>query len=242
LAVDSSAVYLGIDPGSVRAVNPTTGATIWSKSVSGGDVHAVFEDQGYVFVGGLFETYAGVTQHGLAKIQPSDGSLVTAFNAHLRADTGAGQYGSEDGEEIIAIADAQSPSQILVGSGGHAPAGLSSNEAILLDITTGARAWRYGTLGDGQAIGAVGDTTVAGYHNNTASAGDPTSANYFGIQLEDSNGAPTTWDPQVNGNQGNADGGNNGIRRCTSTKALKRFTSGARSCIGTARLASPISR
>jgi hypothetical protein len=212
LAVDSSAVYLGIDPGSVRAVNPTTGATIWSKSVSGGDVHAVFEDQGYVFVGGLFETYDGVTQHGLVKIQPSDGSLVTAFNAHLRADTGAGQYGSDDGEEIIAIADAQSPSQILVGSGGHAPAGLSSNEAILLDITTGARAWRYGTLGDSQAIGAVGDTTVAGYHNNTASAGDPTSANYFGIQLEDSNGAPTTWDPQVNGNQGNADGGNNGIQ------------------------------
>ena len=87
LAIDSSAVYLGIDPGSVRAVNPTTGATIWSKSVSGGDVHAVFEDQGYVFVGGLFETYAGVTQHGLVKIQPSDGSLATAFNAHLRADT-----------------------------------------------------------------------------------------------------------------------------------------------------------
>ncbi len=33
-AVDSSAVYLGIGGSSVRAVNPTTGATIWSKSVS----------------------------------------------------------------------------------------------------------------------------------------------------------------------------------------------------------------
>ena len=212
LAVDSNAVYLGIGGSSVRAVNPTTGATIWSKSVSGGDVHLVFLDQGALFVGGLFETYAGVTQHGLVKVSPSDGSMITAFNAHLRADTGVGQYGAYDGEDAISIAAGQSPSQLLVGIAGHAPAGLSSNEASLVDFTTGARAWRYGTIGDCQAIGAVGDTVVGGYHNNSATAGDPTSANYFGIQLEDSNGLPTTWDPQVNGNQTNADGGNSGIQ------------------------------
>jgi len=212
LAVDSNGVYLGIGGSSVRAVNPTTGATIWSKSVSGGDVHLVFLDQGALFVGGLFETYAGVTQHGLVKVSPSDGSMITAFNAHLRADTGVGQYGAYDGEDAISIAAGQNPNQLLVGIAGHAPAGLSSNEATLVDFTTGARAWRYGTIGDCQAIGSVGDTVVAGYHNNSATAGDPTSANYFGIQLEDSNGAPTTWDPQVNGNQTNADGGNSGIQ------------------------------
>ena len=212
LAVDSNAVYLGVGGSAVLAVNPTSGATMWSKSVSGGDIHTVFLDQGALFVGGLFETYSGVTQHGLVKVQPTDGSLVTAFNAHLRGDTGAGKYGSYDGEEIIAIAAAPDPNEIFVGSGGHAPAGLSSNEAILLDINTGARLWRFGTTGDTQAIGAVGDTAVAGYHNNGPNAGNPLSPNYFGVQLEDSTGAATTWDPQLNGNQGNADGGNNGIQ------------------------------
>ena len=212
LAVDSSAVYLGIGGTSVRAVNPTTGSTIWSKSVSGGDIHVVFEDQGFLFVGGLFETYDGVTQHGLVKVQLTDGSLVTAFNAHLRADTGVGRYGSYDGEEIISAAPGPNSSQIFFGSGGHAPAGLSANEPMLLNITTGARFWSYSTTGDCQAIGAVGDTAVAGYHNNGPNAGNPLSANYFGIQLEDSNAAPTTWDPRVNGNQGNADGGNNGVQ------------------------------
>jgi hypothetical protein len=212
LAVDSSAVYLGVGGSAVRAVNPTTGATIWSKSVTGGDIHVVFEDQGFLFVGGLFETYNGVTQHGLVKVQLSDGSMVTAFNAHLRADTGIGQYGSYDGEEIISATAAPNSGEIFVGSGGHAPAGDSSNEPMLLNITTGARLWSYSTTGDCQAIGAVGDTAVAGYHNNGPNAGNPLSANYFGIQLEDSNAAPTTWDPRVNGNQGNADGGNNGVQ------------------------------
>ncbi len=90
---------------------------------------------------------------------------------------------------------------------------MSSNEAFLLDFNTGTRLMHYSTLGDCQAIGAVGNTTVAGYHNNSASAGNPTSANYFGIQLENTTlGTPTTWDPRVNGNQNNADGGNNGVQ------------------------------
>ncbi len=217
LAVDAGAVYLGIG-NAVRAVNPTTAATIWTKSVSGGDVASVFEDEsyvedeGYVFVGGLFNNYDGVAHPGLVKVNASDGSLVTAFDAHLRPNTGVGQYGAYDGEEIISMAPGPNAGELLAGSGGHAPTGLSSNEALLLDINTGARLMHYSTLGDCQGIGTVGDTTVAGYHNNTASAGDPTSANYFGIQLEDTNGVPTTWDPRVNGNQGNADGGNNGVQ------------------------------
>ncbi|HEY3924873.1 MAG TPA: fibronectin type III domain-containing protein [Acidothermaceae bacterium] len=212
LAVDSSAVYFG-SGNTARAVNPTTGATIWSKSTSGGDVASVFAYQGYVFIGGLFDNYNGVAHPGLVKVNPSDGSLVTAFDAHMRPNTGQGQYGAYDGEEIVAMAPGPNASEFVAGGAGHAPAGLSSNEAFLLDVNTGARLMHYSTLGDGQAVGAVGNTTVAGYHNNTASAGDPTSANYFGIQLENTTvGTPTTWDPRVNGNQLNADGGNNGVQ------------------------------
>jgi Fibronectin type III domain len=211
LAVDSSAVYFG-SGNSARAVNLTTGSTIWSKSTSGGDVASVFKYQGYVFVGGLFNSFGGVSHPGLVKLNPSDGSLVTAFDAHLRPNTGQGQYGAYDGEEIITMAPGPNSGELLAGSGGHAPAGDSSNEALLLDVNTGARLMHYSTIGDCQGIGTVGDTTVSGYHNNSATAGDPTSANYFGIQLEDTTGVPTTWDPRVNGNQGNADGGNNGVQ------------------------------
>src|SRR5665213_57039 len=78
LAVDSNAVYMGGDSGSVTAVNSTTGATIWSHPVTGGAVHAVMLDQGALFVGGLFETYNGYTQHGLVKVSTADGSVITA--------------------------------------------------------------------------------------------------------------------------------------------------------------------
>ena len=212
LAVDSSAVYFG-SGSSARAVNLTTGATIWSKATSGGSVASVFKDQGSLFVGGLFNNYNGVSHPGLVKVNPSDGSLITAFDAHMRPNTGQGQYGAYDGEEIVTMAPGPNAGEFLAGGAGHAPAGLSSNEAFLLDINTGARLMHYSTLGDCQAIGAVGNTTVAGYHNNTASASNPLSANYFGIQLENTTvGTPTTWDPRVNGNQLNADGGNNGVQ------------------------------
>jgi hypothetical protein len=229
MAVDSNAVYLGVGGSSVRAVNPTTGSTIWTKSVSGGEIHAVFEDQGYIFVGGLFETYNGVTQHGLVKIQPSDGSLVTAFNAHLRADTNSGADGSFDGEEILAMAAPPDPSQLLVGCGGHAPtAGTLSNETIMLNFTTGARDWTHTNFGDGQAVAAVGDTSVSGYHNNSSTAGNTSTPNYFSVQLEDTNGAVTTWDPGLYGNQSNADGGNSGVQAMYADPSAKTlFLAGA---------------
>ncbi|HEY5049565.1 MAG TPA: fibronectin type III domain-containing protein, partial [Acidothermaceae bacterium] len=213
LAVDSNAVYMAGDSSILTAVNSTSGATIWSHSGTGGSMHAVFLDQGALFVGGLFATYNGYAQNGLVKVSTVDGSVITAFHTDLRPNTGVGQYGQYDGEDVLALAFApNSTTQILVGVGGHAPPGDSSNETILFNITTGQRIWKYSTLGDSQAVGAVGDTVVSGYHNNTASAGNPLSANYFGIQLEGSNGTPTTWDPQINGNQANADGGNNGVQ------------------------------
>ena len=210
MAADSSGVYLGGGFSAVRKVSLSSGSTIWSKSTSGGDVHSVMADNGMLFAGGLFEKYNGTTQHGLVKIDPSSGSLVTSFNAHLRADTGVGHYGAYDGEEIISMSPGPNSGQIFIGSGGHAPPGDSSNEAILISSSSGARAWKVSTIGDCQALGLVGSTVVAGYHRNNSNTSIPFP--YFAAQLENSNGALTTWDPKITGNQGNADGGNNGVQ------------------------------
>jgi Domain of unknown function (DUF5122) beta-propeller len=210
MAADSSGVYMGGGFSAVRKVSLSSGGTIWSKSTSGGDVHSVMTDDGMLFAGGLFEKYNGTTQHGVVKINPSSGSLVTSFNAHLRADTGVGTYGAYDGEEIISMSPGPNSGQIFIGSGGHAPAGDSSNEAILVSSSSGARVWKVSTIGDCQALGLVGSTVVAGYHRNNSNTSIPFP--YFAAQLENSNGALTTWDPKITGNQGNADGGNNGVQ------------------------------
>jgi hypothetical protein len=210
LAASGSTIYLAGGFSAVRAVSSSSGSTIWSKSTSGGDVHSLLIDNGSLYAGGLFESYNGTTQHGLVKITPSSGSRVTAFNAHLRADTGVGEYGAYDGEEIISLSVGPNTGEILAGSGGHAPAGDSSNEAILMNATTGARVWTTSTIGDCQGIGLVGSTVVAGYHRNSNNTTTPFP--YFATQLELSNGRLTTWDPKITGNQGNADGGNNGVQ------------------------------
>ena len=215
IAADASNVYVGGDLGFVEARDATTGALVWQQAVTVGGVHAVLETGGFLYVGGLFETYAGVTQHGLVKVNLSDGTVVTAFNANLRPDQGTvvdPTYGAYDGEDVIALSVGPGANQIVLGIGGHAPPTLSSNETILIDATTGVRLWRYGTRGDSQAVGTVGDTAVAGYHNSTSD--DPaTSPNYFGIQLDDTNAAATSWDPAVQGTgDANADGGNGGVQ------------------------------
>jgi trimeric autotransporter adhesin len=210
LAAAGSDVFMAGGFSAVRAVSTSTGSTLWSKSTSGGDVHSLLAVNGNLYAGGLFEKYNGTTQHGLVKITPSSGSLVTAFNAHFRTDTGVGQYGAYDGEEIISLAAGPNSGQILAGSGGHAPAGDSSNEAILLNANTGSRVWTTSTIGDCQAIGLVGSTVVAGYHRNNSNTTTPFP--YFATQLELSNGRLTTWDPGITGNQSNADGGNNGVQ------------------------------
>ena len=215
IASDASNVYVGGDLGFVQARDATTGALVWQQAVTGGGVHALLDTGGFLYVGGLFETYGAVTQHGLVKVNPSNGSVVTAFNANLRADEGTVQdptYGDYDGEEVIALSVGPSANQILLGIGGHAPVNDSSNETILTDVATGARLWKYSTRGDSQAVGSVGDTAVAGYHNSTSD--DPATApNYFGIQLDDTNSAVTSWNPAITGSaNANADGGNGGVQ------------------------------
>jgi hypothetical protein len=210
LATAGSTVFMAGGFSAVRAVSASSGSTVWSKSTSGGDVHSLLAANGKLYAGGLFETYNGTTRHGLVEITPSSGSLVTAFNAHLRADTGVGQYGAYDGEEIISLSVGPNSGEILAGSGGHAPAGDSSNEAILLNANSGARVWTTSLIGDCQGIGLVGSTVVAGYHRNNSNSTTPFP--YFATQLELSNGRLTTWDPKITGNQSNADGGNNGVQ------------------------------
>ena len=215
IASDASTVYLGGDFATVQAVDSTAGTVVWSKPATGGSVHALLETGSYLYVGGLFEVYNGVTQHGLVKVNPSDGSLVTGFNANLRPDEGNvldPTYGAYDGEDVIALSVGPSANQILLGIGGHAPPNESSNETILTDVATGARLWKYSTRGDSQAVGSVGDTAVAGYHNSTGD--NPlTAPNYFGIQLDDTNSAVTSWNPAITGTvNANADGGNGGVQ------------------------------
>src|SRR6185437_716807 len=212
IASDASTVYLGGDFATVQAVDATTGTVVWSKAATGGSVHALLETGGYLYVGGLFEVYDTTTQHGLVKVNPGDGSMVPGFNANLRPDSGVGIHGAYDGEDIIALSVGPSANQILIGSGGNAPVNESSNETILTDVVTGARIWKYSTRGDSQAIGSVGDTAVAGYHNSTSD--DPlTAPNYFGIQLDDTNAAAMSWNPAFTGSvNANADMGNGGVQ------------------------------
>ena len=115
---------------------------------------------------------------------------------------------------------------MAVGIAGHAPLHLSSNEARIINATTGATSWETSTIGDIQAVGLVGDTVVAGYHRNSPNTTVPYP--YFCTQLEASNGVLTTWDPKITGNQSNADGGNNGVQAIYADPATKTiFIAGA---------------
>ncbi len=207
VAADASGVYYGGDNAGVHKVNRTTGASLWVQYVSGGPVHALqLTPEGtYLFVGGLFETYGGVTQHGVIKALTSTGADVTAFNAHFKVDSGVGTYGSYDGEEGISFSLSPEGTYIVVGIGGH-----GTDEVRKLSITSGALIWNKYTPGDCQAVVAVGDTYVVGYHRNQANSGYPYP--YFSAQLEGKDSQLTNWDPKITGNQSNADGGNNGVQ------------------------------
>ena len=225
ISADATGVYYGGDLGGLHKVS-LSGAAIWLKFIGGGGIHATLLYNGALYAGGLFETYDGVTQHGLVKVAPATGALITAFNAHLRADTGVGTYGQYDGEELIALTVGVTSATLVLGSAGHSPPHLSSNEARIVNATTGATSWKTPTIGDGQAVGLVGDTVVVGYHRNGANTTIPYP--YFCTQLEASNGVLTTWDPMITGNQGNADGGNNGVQAIYSDPSTKTiFIAGA---------------
>jgi hypothetical protein len=216
-------VYYGGDAASVKLANFTTGAAVWTQATSGGSVKAitVTPDGSSIFVGGLFETYGTLTQHGLVKALASTGAPVAAFNAHLRTDSNVGTFGSYDGEEAVAFAMPPDGSRLVTGIAGH-----GSDEIKVFNPTSGALIWAKVLIGDGQAVGIVGTTYVVGYHRNNPNNVVPYP--YFAAQLESSNAQLTNWDPGLTGNQANADGGNNGVQAMFVDPVAKElFVAGA---------------
>lgn len=223
VAAGALGVYYGGDGGSVKMANFTSGAAIWSQPISGGAVKAITitPDGSDIFVGGLFEFYGTLSQHGLIKAVASTGAPITAFNAHLKTDSNVGPYGSYDGEEAIAFAMPADGSRLVTGIGGH-----GEDEIKIFDPTTGALIWGKVLIGDGQAVGVVGTTYVVGYHRNNPNNVYPYP--YFAAQLEASNAQLTNWDPGLTGDQSNADGGNNGVQAIYVDQAAKElFVAGA---------------
>ncbi|CAN5163954.1 hypothetical protein BH09ACT10_BH09ACT10_11120 [soil metagenome] len=219
----SRGVYYGGDGSSVRLVNPTSGAVVWSQSHTGGSVRAlaVSPDNNSLYVGGLFETYGTLTRHGLIKASATTGAPDTGFNANFRLETGVGPAGSYDGEAGNVLQLTPDGSRLLVGV-----AGQGSDEFKVLNPTTGGLTWVKILPGDCQAFAIVGSTYVVGYHRNNANGTIPYPN--FAAQLESTNNQLTTWDPGLTGIQSNADGGNNGVQAMYADPVNRRlFVAGA---------------
>ncbi len=220
LESSSAGVYFGGNGSSVKLVDATTGATVMSQSVTGGSVKSllVSPDSAWLYVGGGFETYGGLTRHGLVRANALTGAPDQGFNAHLRVDSGVGTFGDFDGEAGKALAFDSTRNRLVAGIAGH-----GADELKIFSATTGALVWVDVLPGDGQAVGIVGDTYLVGYHRH-----DTNPWPYFAAQVEASNGALTNWDPGVEGFQANEDGGNNGVQAMYIDPANRRvFLGGA---------------
>jgi hypothetical protein len=223
VAVDGSGVYFGGDNSNVRKVTTGTGAAIWSQSISGGGIKAMqlTPDGGSIFIGGLFEVYGGLVRHGLVKASTSSGVPNVVFNANFRPDSNVGADGSFDGEEGISFALTPEGTNLIVGIGGH-----GADETRKVNITTGALVWNRNIIGDCQAVVQVGDSYVVGYHRNQVNGSVPYP--YFSAQLDGTTAGLTSWNPELTGNQSNADGGNNGVQAAYADPATKTlFIAGA---------------
>lgn len=225
MAADATGVYITGDFGGLWKIPRVSGRTLWTRPIRGGSGRALLVFQGSVYLGGLFDFYAGARRHGLVRLSPRTGALVTAFNARLRANSGVGGASAFDGEEVLALA-ARGRSQIVIGVGGQAPAGHVSNEISVRHARTGSSYWRQVLIGDCQAVAVVGATDVAGYHRNAGNGALPLP--FFAAQFNDRGGALTSWDPKLTGTQSNADGGNNGVQAMFADPLTKTlFVAGA---------------
>ena len=225
MTADDGGVYLTGEFGAVSKVSLHQGRPVWSKPTTRGSGRVLRIVDGWLYAGGLFETYDGHVRHGLVKVDPGTGKLIGKFNAHLRADSGSGEYGDYDGEGVLTLNRAAN-GRLLVGIGGRAPDGFASNEVAELGAGTGGRAWTSVLIGDCQAAVAVGNTVVAGYHRNGFTTDTPSPE--FAAQFNSSDGSWTSWDPGLTGNQANADGGNNGVQAMYADDASRTlFVAGA---------------
>jgi hypothetical protein len=207
IAVNASGVIWGGDGTYLRKVSRNTGAQIWKQRVSGGGVRALLltSTGSTLYVGGLFDLYAGVGRHGIARVSAATGSLDRAFNARLKSNSHRGSVGGYDGEEVLSMALIPGGTHLIAGIGGF-----GTNEVRDLHYLSGITAHRTNLPGDGQAVGIVGSSYVVGYHRNHGNVG--TSFPYFACQFATLTGHLTAWNPKITGNQQNADGGNNGVQ------------------------------
>ena len=222
IVAGAAGIYYGGDGAAVRLVNATTGAGLWSQTLTGGSVRSLALSPGEtaLYVGGLFETYGTLTRHGLIKANPLTGAPDTAFNANFRADSGVGPGGGYDGEAGNVLQVTPDGNRLLVGV-----AGQGSDVFKVLNPRTGSVTWLKVLPGDTQAHAIVGTTYIVGYHNK---GGSTAPYPYFAAQLESTNSQLTEWDPGLTGFQSNADGGNNGVQAMYADQVYRRlFVAGA---------------
>jgi len=221
LAAGTSAIYFGGAGSTVRAVSPTTAASVWSDTVSGGPVRVLLLSPGQtgLYIGGLFEQVSTLKRHGLVEVYARTGAPVTTFAPILRADSGIGPKGSYDGEEALSLAwdTSYSPARLILGYGGA-----TRNGTAPLNPATGAGYWNHHIEGDAQGEGVAGNIYVTGYHRNHGNnIGCPYP--YFATAVTAGNGTILSyWDPKLSGNQSNADGGNNGVQAITVDRNSKK--------------------
>lgn len=217
--------------GGIKSIS-FSGSVNWTVNVTQGPVRTLLisNDKTNIFVGGQFETIAGVRQHGLAKLASSTGKLDTVFKPALRPDSENGSsIGTYDGNEILSMAYDANADIILGG------AGAIDNTIFKVRPTDGAFYWEKFSEGDVQAVARVDNDMVVGYHRNHINL----SGNawpYFGAQIGIFLGEISPWNPGLSGNQSNADGGNNGIQAIVSDPSTRKlfllgaFTKWGQSC------------
>jgi hypothetical protein len=222
IAAGTSAVFIG-DGGTLRSVNPTTAATKWSVPAVGGAVQSLLLSPGQsgLYAGGSFEKLGTQARHGFTEVFAANGAPVTAFNPPvLKSDSGVGEKGAWDGEEGLSLAwdNSYNPGRVVLGFGGGTYNGIASYNSA-----TGAQYWAEHTEGDTQGVGVIGNVYITGYHRNHGNnIGCPYP--YFSTEFSGANGIIFSyWNPQLSGNQSNADAGNNGVQAITVDKNSKKL-------------------
>jgi len=211
IEVTSSVVFVGGNSGSVIARNPTSGARLWSMSVDCG-VHALLKtnDGTGLFIGGLFDVAGGFAQHGLVKVSAGTGVVDTGFRVTYLVKNSGGCVGGHDGydgENPVSMVMDNVTNRLIIGAAGI------RNGFRAVNPSTGGLYWSDAPAGDGQAVAAVGNTDIVGHHQSglhmpTGWTGGP---KFIG-QVTNDGRTLTSWNPRLDGYQGNADGGNNGVQ------------------------------
>lgn len=190
LAYDgSSAIFLGTGS-EVRSVDVVTGKTRWSMRTDRGAVESLIYKmpEGVLVAGGLFEGMSGkpgsIAQHGAVMLQ-SDGVPIRSFAPRLPADSGQGEQGSYDGEEVLDIAWNGLTNQWILGTG-------SAHGNFIRTVNWAGAGpgdqFHHQLEGDVQAVAVVGGGHLvvgAGHQQHGTTPGNACTVSWLG---RDSNG------------------------------------------------------